>query len=75
MVQAVPAGTGANGRCARISFVHAAARFGSVPPTGAHLSVYVFLTACSPTPPGHTVMWSEVEATTRIVARMLLVPG
>jgi hypothetical protein len=39
MVQAVPGGTGAKGRCARISFVHAAARFGNVPPTGAQLSV------------------------------------
>jgi len=59
---------------ARISFVHAAARFGSVPPTGAHFSVYVFLGACSPIPLGHTVMFSEVEAT-RIAARMFIVPG
>jgi hypothetical protein len=39
MVQAVPFGVGANGRVARINFVHAAARLGTVPPTGAHFSV------------------------------------
>jgi hypothetical protein len=32
-------GVGANGRVIRTSFAHAAARFGSVPPTGAQRSV------------------------------------
>jgi hypothetical protein len=66
-------GTGANGALSPASFAHADARCGSVPPTGAQRSVYVRFGAF-PSPFGHTVMFSEVEAT-RIAASRFTVPG
>jgi hypothetical protein len=66
---------GANGCVMDASFAHAAARFGNVPPTGAHRSVYVFFPG-RPCPSDQTVMLSDVgAASTRIAARMLTVPG
>jgi hypothetical protein len=72
-VQAVCFGVGANGAFSAASFVHAAVRFGSVPPTGAQVSVYVRF-GVWPWPLGQTVMLSDVEAT-RIAARTFTVPG
>jgi hypothetical protein len=66
-------GVAANGALSADSFVHAEARCGSVPPTGAHVSVYVRVGVCS-RPFGQTVMWSDVEATSS-AARTFTVPG
>jgi hypothetical protein len=72
-VQAVCFGVGANGLFSVASFVHAAARCGSVPAIGAQVSVYVRFGVWA-RPSGQTVMLSDVEAT-RIAARTFTVPG
>jgi hypothetical protein len=72
-VQAVAFGVGAKGALSAASFEQAAARCGSVPPTGAQVRVYVRFGAC-PSPFGQTVMWRDVDAS-RIAARMFTGPG
>jgi hypothetical protein len=66
-------GVGANGVFSAARLRQAARLCGSVPPSGAHLSVYVRFGA-SPWPFGQTVMWSEVAAS-RIAAKTVIAPG
>jgi hypothetical protein len=66
-------GTGANGVFSFANCRHADARWGSVPPTGAHRTVKVRLGVWS-WPFGQIVIWSDVAAST-IAAKTLTGQG